>query len=182
MNGVVNEVTAGEVFEEEMAEVDKVSDVSCSSPLPPPPLEEGANATFPATPLGKKVVTEGREEGPNEGEGWRLAASRRRQRSMALEARQEDLRRLAKDMNDYFLNPTREACTQGRRMSDTSVYRIRPGFFGFDSWVESRKVSKEDVDTLARECRTNGVDAALLDHLGNLLVSQLPHHKRSLIF
>ena len=106
MNGVVNEVTAGEVFEEEMAEVDKVSDVSCASPLPPPPLEEGANATFPATPLGKKVVTEGREEGPNEGEGWRLAATRRRQHSMALEARQGDLRRLAKDMNDYFLNPT----------------------------------------------------------------------------
>ena len=97
------------------------------SPLPPPPLEEGANATFPATPLGKKVVTEGREEGPNEGEGWRLAASRRRQRSMALEARQEDLRRLAKDMNDHFLNPTREAYTKGRRMSDTSVYRICPG-------------------------------------------------------
>ena len=68
MDGVVSEVTAGEVFEEEMAEVDKVSDVSCESPLPPP-LEEGANATFPAPPLGKKVVTEGREEGPNEGEG-----------------------------------------------------------------------------------------------------------------
>ena len=45
MDGVVNEVTAGEVFEEEMAEVDKVSDVSCSSPLPPPPLEEGVGGT-----------------------------------------------------------------------------------------------------------------------------------------
>ena len=107
MDGVVSEVTAGEVFEEEMAEVDKVSDVSCESPLPPP-LEEGTNATFQATPLVKKVVTEGREEGPNEGEGWRLAASRRRQRSIALEARHAELRALAKDMNDCLLNPTRE--------------------------------------------------------------------------
>ena len=87
-------------------------------------------------------------------------------------------RRLAKDMNDYFLNPTREAYTKGRRMSDTSVYRIRPGVFGFDSWVESRKVSKEDVDTLARECQNLGVDTALLDHMGNLVVSQLPHNKK----
>ena len=32
-----------------------------------PPNEEGANTTYPATPLGKKVVTAGREEGPDEG-------------------------------------------------------------------------------------------------------------------
>ena len=69
----------------------------------------------------KKVVTEGREEGPNEGEGWRLAASRRRQCSIALEARHAELRTFAKDMNDYFLNPTREAYRKGRRMSDESV-------------------------------------------------------------
>ena len=45
MDGVVTEETAGEIFEEEMAEVDKVSDVSCESPLPPP-LEEGQMLLF----------------------------------------------------------------------------------------------------------------------------------------
>ena len=121
MDGVVSEVTAGEVFEEEMAEVDKVSDVSCESPLPPP-LEEGANATFPATPLGKKVVTEGREEGPNEGECWRLAVLRRRQHSIAIKARQAELRSLVKDMNNYFLNPTREG--DGLRRDYREIHRI----------------------------------------------------------
>ena len=80
MDGVVSEVTEGELIEEEEAKVDTVTDVSCESPVLLPP-EEGANITFPATPLGKKVVTEGREEGPDEGEAWRLAMSRRRRRS-----------------------------------------------------------------------------------------------------
>ena len=68
MDGVtVNEGTAGEVFEEKEVEVDQtVGDVS-NEGLILLPTEDGANATFPATPLGKKVVTEGWEEGPHEG-------------------------------------------------------------------------------------------------------------------
>ena len=80
-------------------------------------------------------------------------------------------------MNDYFLNPTREAYRKGRRMSDESVYRIQPSINGFKSWVKDRKVSKKDVDTLARECQNLGVDAAVWSHMGNLIVSQLPHNK-----
>ena len=181
MDGVtVNEVTAGEVFEEEEAEVDKVSDVSCVSPLPLP-LEEGENVAFPATPLGKKVVTEGREEGPNEGEGWRLAASRRRQRSIALEARHAELRTLAKDMNNYFLNPTREGHWKGRRMSDKSYYRIPPSMNGFKRWIKDSNVLKKDVDALTSEFRKYGVDEAMQNWLGNLMNCQLPHN-RSLNF
>ena len=77
MDGVVSEVTEGELFEEEEAKVDTVTDVSCECPVLLPP-EEGANVTFPATPLGKKVVTEGQEEGPDEVEAWRLATLRPR--------------------------------------------------------------------------------------------------------
>ena len=50
MDGVVSEVTAGKLFEEEETEVDKVADVSCESPVCLPP-EEGANVAFPATPM-----------------------------------------------------------------------------------------------------------------------------------
>merc|ERR1712208_98058 len=76
MDEVVSEVTEGLLFEEEEANVDMVTDVSHESLVLLPP-KEGANITFPATPLGNKVVTEGREEGPDEGEPWRLAMSRR---------------------------------------------------------------------------------------------------------
>merc|ERR1712082_201182 len=67
-----------------------------------PPHEEGANITFPATPLGKRVVTEGREEGQDEGEPWRLAMSRRRRRSSTDEARHVKLCALAQKLNHYF--------------------------------------------------------------------------------
>ena len=121
------EVTAGDVFEEE-AEVDKAVDVSSESPILLPP-EKGENAAFLATPLGKKVVTEGREEGPNEGEDWRLALSRRRQRSIAIEARHAELRSLANDMNNYFLNPTREVDGKGRDFQDKLYYQVPPSLF-----------------------------------------------------
>ena len=136
---------------------------------------------FPPRRQAKKVVTEGQEEGPNEGEDWRLAASRRRQRSIALEARHAELRTLAKDMNDYFLNPTRGPYRKGRRMSDESVYRIRPSINGFKRWVKDRKVLKKDMDALTSEVWKYGVDEALIPHLGNLAISQLPHN-RSLNF
>ena len=78
MKGEVSEVTEGDMDEEEEAEFEDATDDIHDESLGLPPHEEGANVTFPATPLGKKVVTEGREEGPDEGEPWRLAVSRRR--------------------------------------------------------------------------------------------------------
>ena len=60
-----------------MIEKEKVDDDNNESLVLLPP-EEGANIKPPATPLGKKVMSEGREEGPNEGETWRLATSRSR--------------------------------------------------------------------------------------------------------
>ena len=79
MKGVVSEVTDDDLEEEEEAEFeDATDDIHDDESLGLLPIEEGANVTFLATPLGKKVVTEGREEGPDEGELWRLAMSRRR--------------------------------------------------------------------------------------------------------
>ena len=46
MDGVVSEVTTGELIEEEEAEVDKAVDVSCES-LVLLPLKERANVAFP---------------------------------------------------------------------------------------------------------------------------------------
>ena len=60
MDGVtVNEGTAGEVFEEKEVEVDQIVGDDSNEGLILLPTEDGANATFPATPLGKNVVTEG---------------------------------------------------------------------------------------------------------------------------
>ena len=130
MEGVVSEVTEGELFEEEEANVDTVADVSHESLVLLPP-EEGANITFPATPLGKKVVTEGREEGPDEGEPWRLAMSRRRRRSSTDEARHAELCALAQKLNFYFLNPTREGRCKG--VLDSSFYLVYPNYESFES-------------------------------------------------
>ena len=112
MEGVVSEVTEGELVEEEEAEVDTVADVSDESLRLLPP-EEGANITFSATPLGKKVVTEGREEGPDEGEPWRLAISRRRRRSSTDKARHAELCALAQKLNHFFFRESREGCGVG---------------------------------------------------------------------
>ena len=106
MKGVVSEVTESEMVEEEEAEVEDVTEDLNDESLGLLPPEEGANITFPATPLGKKVVTEGREEGPDEGEPWRLAQSRRRRRSSTDEARHAELCALAQKLNFCFLNPT----------------------------------------------------------------------------
>ena len=103
MKGVVSEVTDDDLEEEEEAEFeDATDDIHDDESLGLLPIEEGANVTFPATPLGKKVVTEGREEGPDEGEPWRLATSRRRRRSSAEEARCRELFALANILNHNF--------------------------------------------------------------------------------
>ena len=95
MNGeTVSEDTAGEVFEEKQVEFDLQVGDDSNEFLIFLATEDGANANPPATPLGKKVVTEGREEGPNEGEVWRLVMSRKRQFLVASEAREARLRTL----------------------------------------------------------------------------------------
>merc|ERR1711888_227487 len=94
--------------EEEEAEGDDATDDDNESLAWFSPNEEGANTTYPATPLGKKVVTEGREEGPDEGETWRLAASRRRRRSSTEEAQHARICDLAQKLNHFFLQNYRE--------------------------------------------------------------------------
>ena len=111
--GAVSEVTEDVMDEEEEAEGEDATDDLHDESLGLPPHEEGANTTFPATPLGKKVVTEGREEGPDEGEPWRLAASRRRRRSSMDEAQHERICALAQKLNDYFLSNTLEGRAVG---------------------------------------------------------------------
>ena len=93
------------MFEEKEVEVDQIVGDGSNECLILLPTEDGANATFPATPLplGKKVVTEGREKGLHEGEGWRLAVLRKRQCSVATEACEARLCSLANNLNAYFL-------------------------------------------------------------------------------
>ena len=155
MDGVVSEVTTGELIEEEEAEVDKAVDVSHESLVLLPP-EEGANITFPATPLGKKVVTEGREEGPDEGEAWRLAVSRRRRRSRSDEARLAELCALAKHANNYFINPIRVAEVEFWD-TDGAGYLVPPAIEGFAKWIKDSKVTRRDVDSLTSEAGLYGV-------------------------
>ena len=164
MKGVVSEVTEGELVEEEEAEVEDVTDDLHDESLGLLPIEEGANTTFPATPLGKKVVTEGREEGPDEGEPWRLAISRRRRRSSTDEARHVELCALAQKLNFYFLNPTREGHCEGRTL-DRSSYLVYPNYESFERWIIVNEVQRKDVDSLTSEWRKYGVDEALQDRL-----------------
>ena len=106
LKGVASEVAKDDMDEEEDAEFeDATDDLHDESLVGFPPNEEGANITFPATPLGKKVVTEGREEGPDEGEPWRLAASRRRRRSSNDSTATFFLTNLKKEMWRARLNP-----------------------------------------------------------------------------
>ena len=153
MEGVVSEVTEGELFEEEEANVDTVTDVSHESLWLLPP-EEGANITFPATPLGKKVVTEGREEGPDEGEPWRLAQSRRRRRSSTDEARHAELCALAQKLNHYFLNQSQEDHGVG-------IFKLTPRPEALERWMIDNEVAVKDADSLTSEWRKFGVDCAL---------------------
>merc|ERR1711895_68557 len=60
-NGAASEVANDDMDEEEEAEGDDATDDENESLAWFSPNEEGANTTSPATPLGKKVVTAGRE-------------------------------------------------------------------------------------------------------------------------
>ena len=102
--GAASEVAEDDMDEEKEAEGDDATDDENESLAWFSPNEEGANTTYPATPLGKKVVTEGREEGPDEGEQWRLAASRRRRRSSTDEAQHARLCALVQKLNHFFVH------------------------------------------------------------------------------
>ena len=128
------------------------------------PNEEGANTTYPATPLGKKVVTEGREEGPDEGEPWRLAASRRRRRSSNDEAQQARLCALVQKLNHYFFDSTREGVkTWHTRWSSnpTTGKVFGPRLDAFERWMSENEVTEKEADSLTSEWRKLGVERAL---------------------
>ena len=124
------------------------------------PPEEGANVAFPATPLDKKVVTEGQEEGPDEGEAWRLAVSRRGRRSRSDEARLAELCALAKHANNYFINPD---CETEIEFWDPwgEGYLVQPTVEGFAKWIKDSKVTRRDMDSLTSEAGLYGVDPHL---------------------
>ena len=94
------------------------------------------------------MVTEGREEGPDEGEPWRLAASRRRRRSSNDEAQHVKLSALAKKLNHYFLGDTREGNCAFEMMSTRwwvdRPYRqlIRPRNDVFERWLDNEVADK----------------------------------------
>ena len=109
----------------------------------------------------------GREEVTDEGEPWRLAASRRRRRSSTDEAQHVKLCALAQKLNHYFLSNTREGHGAFEMMSklwwtDRSTRQlIRPRDEAFERWLIDNEVGEKDADSLTSEWRNLGVDCAL---------------------
>ena len=64
--------------------------------------KEGANLSYPATPLGRKVVTEGHEDSPYKGEDWRQVTRRRIQQSGASASHDERIHSLATSFNSWY--------------------------------------------------------------------------------
>ena len=164
--GAVSEVTEDVMDEEEEAEgEDATDDLHDESLVGFPPNEEGANTTYPATPLGKKVVTEGREEGPEEGEPWRLAASRRRRRSSTDEAQHARLCALAQQLNHYLLQDYREDIGAGETgtnwIFDVQSRKPIPRFESVARFIIEYEVAERDADSLTLEWRKLGVDCKI---------------------
>ena len=167
--GAASEVANDDMDEEKEAEGDDATDDENESLAGFPPNEEGANTTYPATPLGKKVVTEGREEGPDEGEPWRLAASRRRRRSSTDEAQHARLCALAQQLNHYFLESYREDMNAGEigtHWTQPIPWRKPiPRYESFTWFMNDYKVVEKDADSLTSEWRKLGVDPKIGPHL-----------------
>ena len=107
------------------------------------------------------MVTEGREEGPDEGEPWRLAVSRRRRRSSRDEARKEKLCALANDLNHYFIEySTHNGRPEGIPIKDWKIC-ARDGSH-FEEWRSIHKVDEKDADSLTSEWKEYGVDETLV--------------------
>ena len=169
--GAASEVANDDMDEEKEAEGDDATDDENESLAGFSPNEEGANTTSPATPLGKKVVTAGREEGPDEGEPWRLAASRRRRRSSTDEAQHARLCALAQQLNHYFLQNYREDIAVGKirpsRWNCNSNWssNLIPRYESFTMFMTDHKVVEKDADSLTSEWRKLGVDSKIGPHL-----------------
>ena len=113
------------------------------------------------------MVTEGREEGPDEGEPWRLAASRRRRRSSNDEAQHARLCALAQKLNLFFVNDFRE----GRRYAGGEYYYVwikdrktgilTPSAEALERFMKVNEVAEKDADSLTSEWRNLGVDCSL---------------------
>jgi len=158
--------------EEKEAEGDDATDDENESLAGFSPNEEGANTTYPATPLGKKVVTAGREEGPDEGEPWRLAASRRRRRSSTDEAQHARLCALAQQLNHYFLQDYREDIGAGETGTHWIIIPWRkpiPRFESFTRFMNEYEVVEKDADSLTSEWRKLGVDPKIGTHLDKFM-------------
>jgi len=151
--------------EEKEAEGDDATDDENESLAGFSPNEEGANTTYPATPLGKKVVTAGREEGPDEGEPWRLAASRRRRRSSTDEAQHARLCALAQQLNHYLLQDYREDIGAGETgtnwIFDVQSRKPIPRFEPVARFIIKYEVAERDADSLTLEWRKLGVDSKI---------------------
>ena len=107
------------------------------------------------------MVTEGREEGPDEGELWRLAASRRRRRSSQDEARKERLCALANSVNHYFIEfGTHSGRPGGIPIQDWKFYPQNGRHF--EEWRRIHNVDEKDVDSLTSEWKEFGVDETLV--------------------
>ena len=162
--GAASEVANDDMDEGEEAEGDDATDDDDESLAWFSPNEEGANITYPATPLGKKVVTEGREEGPDEGETWRLAASRRRRRSNTEEAQHARICDLAQKLNHYFFDNTREGAKtfKTRWYSEPITGKVfGPRHDAFERWMSDNEVTEKEAYSLTSEWRKIGVERAL---------------------
>ena len=143
--------------------------------------EEGANTTFPATPLGKKVVTEGREEGPDEGEPWRLAMSRRRRRSSADEAQYLKLCALANKLNHhYFAYASQEELE--RNVNQQKKWYIRSlTSESLERCMIEHNVEEKDADSLTSDGRNlYGVEGPLFELLQDATCSRRLRFKKHL--
>ena len=171
--GAASEVANDDMDEGEEAEGDDATDDDDESLAWFSPNEEGANTTYPATPLGKKVVTAGREEGPDEGEPWRLAASRRRRRSSTDEAQHARLCALAQQLNHYLLQDYREDIGAGETGTNW-VYdaQSRKPILCFESvahFIIEYEVAEKDADSLTSEWRRLGVDSKIGTYLDKFM-------------
>ena len=171
--GAASEVANDDMDEEEKAEGDDATDNEYESFACLSPNEEGANTTYPATPLGKKVVTAGREEGPDEGEPWRLAASRRRRRSSMDEAQHARLCALAQQLNHYLLQDHHEDIGAGETgpnwVQDAQSRIPIPRFESIVRFMNEYEVVEKDADSLTSEWRKLGVDPKIGTHLDKFM-------------
>ena len=110
------------------------------------------------------MVTEGREEGPDEGEPWRLAVSRRRRRSSTDEARKEKLCALANKLNHhYYAYGTHSGQPGGIPFKQWKFYPRDAA--SLESWLRKQNMEEKDADSLTSEWKEYGVEEPLVEIL-----------------